>query len=37
MSKTRKQGRNAGNGYWTSVKTAQANPKTHVVETVKRK
>ena len=30
-----KIGRNAGNGRFTSVKTAKAKPKTHVVETVK--
>lgn len=30
-----KIGRNAGNGRFTTVKVAQAKPKTHVVETVK--
>ncbi|WP_293460647.1 hypothetical protein [Phenylobacterium sp.] len=30
-----KIGRNAGSGRFTTVKTAQAKPKTHVVETVK--
>jgi hypothetical protein len=31
-----KIGRNAGNGRFTSVKTARSRPKTHVVETIKR-
>lgn len=31
-----KIGRNAGNGQFTTVKTAQQKPKTHVVETVKK-
>lgn len=31
-----KVGRNAGNGRFTTVKTAQNKPKTHVVETIKR-
>lgn len=30
-----KIGRNAGSGRFTTVKIAQAKPKTHVVETVK--
>ena len=30
-----KIGRNAGNSRFTTVKQAQAKPKTHVVETVK--
>ncbi len=30
-----KIGRNAGSGRFTTVKQAQAKPKTHVVETVK--
>ena len=30
-----KIGRNAGTGQFTTVKTAQSKPKTHVVETVK--
>ncbi len=33
----RKVGRNAGSGRFTTVKKAQANPKTHVVETIKKK
>jgi hypothetical protein len=32
---TRKIGRNAGNGRFTTVKVAQGKPKTHVVETIK--
>jgi hypothetical protein len=32
---TRKIGRNAGTGKFTSVKTAVNKPKTHVVETIK--
>ena len=32
-----KVGRNAGNGRFTTVKQAQSKPKTHVVETIKRK
>lgn len=31
-----KIGRNAGTGRFTSVKTAQSKPKTHVVETIKK-
>jgi hypothetical protein len=30
-----KIGRNAGNGRFTTVKTAQGKPATHVVETIK--
>lgn len=30
-----KVGRNAGNGQFTTVKTAKDKPKTHVVETIK--
>jgi hypothetical protein len=30
-----KIGRNAGSGRFTTVKTAQSKPKTHVVETIK--
>jgi hypothetical protein len=33
---TRKIGRNAGNGQFTTVKKAQQAPKTHVVETIKK-
>jgi hypothetical protein len=33
---TRKIGRNAGNGRFTTVKKAQQAPKTHVVETIKK-
>jgi hypothetical protein len=29
-------GRNAGDGRFTTVETARKNPKTHVVETVKK-
>ena len=32
---TRKIGRNAGSGRFTTVKTAKGKPKTHVVETIK--
>lgn len=32
-----KIGRNAGNGRFTTVKTAQIKKATHVVETIKRK
>lgn len=35
--KTFKVGRNAGNGRFTKVSTAKAKPKTHVVETVKKR
>ncbi|MDP3869562.1 hypothetical protein [Phenylobacterium sp.] len=35
MEKAMKIGRNAGTGRFTTVKQAQAKPKTHVVETVK--
>ncbi len=31
-----KIGRNAGNGQFTAVKTAQTKPATHVVETIKK-
>lgn len=34
---TKKIGRNAGNGQFTTVKTAQGKPATHVVETIKTK
>lgn len=34
---TYKVGRNAGTGRFTTVKTAQNKPKTHVVETIKKK
>ena len=33
---TFKIGRNAGNGKFTTVKTAKSHPKTHVVETIKK-
>lgn len=33
---TTKIGRNAGSGRFTTVKKATQNPKTHVVETVKK-
>lgn len=33
---TRKIGRDAGSGKFTTVKKAQLHPKTHVVETVKK-
>jgi hypothetical protein len=36
MSKI-KVGRNAGDGRFTTVKTAETHPKTHIVETIKRK
>jgi hypothetical protein len=36
MSKSTKIGRNAGNGHFTTVKTAQSKPATHVVETIKK-
>lgn len=32
---TRKIGRDAGDGRFTTVKTAQGKPATHVVETIK--
>lgn len=32
---TRKIGRNAGTGKFTTVKTAKNKPKTHIVETIK--
>jgi hypothetical protein len=35
MSKS-KIGRNAENGQFTTVKTAKDNPKTHIVETIKK-
>ncbi len=31
-----KIGRNAGSGKFTTVKTAQNKPKTHIVETIKQ-
>ncbi|MDQ5987391.1 MAG: hypothetical protein CSYNP_03131 [Syntrophus sp. SKADARSKE-3] len=34
---TRKIGRNADNGRFTTVKKAQQDPKHHVVETIKKK
>lgn len=37
MAKGSKIGRNAGNGQFTTVKTAKDKPGTHVVETIKRK
>lgn len=37
MAKSSKIGRNAGNGQFTTVKTAKDKPATHVVETIKRK
>lgn len=37
MAKTSKIGRNAGNGRFTTVKTATNKPSTHIVETIKRK
>lgn len=37
MAKATKIGRNAGTGRFTSVKTAVNKPKTHVVETIKKK
>lgn len=36
MSKSTKIGRNAGSGRFTTVKTAQSKPATHVVETIKK-
>ena len=33
---TRKIGRDAGSGQFTTVKEAQEHPKTHVVETIKK-
>jgi hypothetical protein len=33
----RKIGRNAGNGRFTTVKTARDHPKTHVVETLPKR
>ena len=33
---TRKIGRDAGSGKFTTVKVAQQHPKTHVVETIKK-
>jgi hypothetical protein len=33
---TRKIGRNAGNGRFTTVKTAKSKPRTHIVETIKK-
>ncbi len=35
MARTTKIGRNAGNGQFTTVKTAREKPKTHIVETIK--
>jgi hypothetical protein len=35
MADTRKTGRSAVTGRFTTVKTAQQQPKTHVVETIK--
>jgi hypothetical protein len=37
MAKSTKIGRDAGNGQFTTVKTAKDKPKTHIVETIKRK
>lgn len=34
---TTRIGRNAGSGRFTTVKTATNKPKTHVVETIKKK
>ena len=34
---TAKIGRNAGNGRFTKVKTAREKPRTHVVETIRKK
>jgi hypothetical protein len=31
-----KIGRNAGNGRFTTIKTAVNSPKTHIVETIKK-
>lgn len=36
MTTQQKIGRNAGDGRFTSVKQAKQQPKTHVVETIKR-
>lgn len=36
MSSKTKIGRNASSGRFTSVKTAQSKPATHVVETIKK-
>lgn len=36
MAKTRKIGRSAVTGRFTSVKTARRKPRTHVVETIKK-
>jgi hypothetical protein len=36
MAKTTKIGRDAGNGQFTTVKEAKENPKTHIVETIKK-
>jgi hypothetical protein len=36
MTSKFKIGRDAGTGYFTTVKEAKDNPKTHVVETIKR-
>jgi hypothetical protein len=36
MSKSTKIGRSAGSGRFTTVKTAQSKPQTHVVETIKK-
>ena len=37
MASKGKIGRNASSGRFTSVKTARAKPRTHVVETIKRR
>jgi hypothetical protein len=37
MAKSIKIGRNAGNGRFTKVDTAKKHPKTHVVETIKKR
>ena len=36
MAKVTKIGRNAGNGQFTTVKTATNKPSTHIVETIKK-
>lgn len=36
VSKSQKIGRNAGTGLFTTVQQAKQQPKTHVVETIKR-
>ena len=36
-TKTVRIGRNAGSGRFTKVSTARKHPKTHVVETIKKK